>query len=386
MSRHYRFREFLPVLLDANPTALFVYDYLESRRNIRGRAYPSLMTIAQELKRSERTIRRCIDLLMSYGVLRLVPYKERVDDEKKVHNSRKVYEFTGKANVNGKIIPLEYEADKPKRLILRMPLRPRKTVHVDTRVQMENESHVDTHVQWTPMSHLSIKRTNNIESFHDVLPEESPIEESPAPQNPPIIELPKTSQLPQVEIEEKRSADIAIVEEKALPKPKGRSKTEKKKSAWFTMTLEQAQTNGCYTHSPHFAELDQHTTKPYWNIISAMVAWNASGKSRDEYLSLLKATDPDGPDDKNAAIRAFNAKVKNACLAWEEWVTDTSPIKVEEMEWIARHWIKSKFKERPAHERYFPVSYEAIANNIAELRAAYQEHLQKLARQSQKAA
>ncbi len=186
MARHYRFREFLPVLLDKNPTALYVYDYLDSRRNIRGRAFPKLQTIAKELKCNERTVRRCLDILLDYGALRIVAYKERVGEEKKVHRAQKIYEFTGNASINGKIIPLEYDqakmqhrSPKARPHWIKRTSQSAKSLNVDTQVHNENNSNVDTHVQWTSVSHISKdKRTSSIDSLQEVLHVDLPIKDS----------------------------------------------------------------------------------------------------------------------------------------------------------------------------------------------------------------
>lgn len=293
---------------------------------------------------SERTIRRLNDSLVLAGFLSI---KSGKLGESNTYNFSRLFDAC-------------YEvAEKDGWLKRQQDTVSKSNYQLDNVVQLGGQE--------CPTVRTRVSNSKRKDIFKDIKAKESAL------QPEPIIELPKTPQLPQAEIENSDSP-LPSVEEKKKPSP--RPKKQEPESIWFTMSLEKAKESGLYTHSKTFDGKDPSQTKPYWNLIAGMIAWNKIGKPWQEYMSLLKGKE----------IAAFTKQIKNACLAWEEYSDPEDPITVEELEWIVSYWHFQQMDDKQAKERYFPVSGKAVENNISALRARYRLHIKSLASHHREAA
>ncbi len=154
------------------------------------------------------------------------------------------------------------------------------------------------------------------------------------------------------------------------PEPVVDRKTKRKTpiSAWFGMTLPQAKEQGLFPQTnpqaaQRFANCSD-TTKPYWELIARMIAHNDVGAHKwQDYVSTLR----------NGALAAFNKRVKQACLAYEAYSDGDDPITIDELAWMIVHWMNTEFPEKTVSERKFPISQDALANNLPKLRFAYKQ-------------
>ncbi len=149
---------------------------------------------------------------------------------------------------------------------------------------------------------------------------------------------------------------------KPIDKPV-KGKKSKPESLLFPLTLSQCKTLSLYTHDEIFeariasGEYNVDRFKPYYHLVGSMIAQNECNVPLQPYLDTLKSSP--------AAMKAFNAKIKNALLVWETYHQD-NPITVEEMVWIFLEW------RRVYPEMNYPTSIEAIEHNGQTLRTRYQ--------------
>lgn len=104
-----------------NHTAFFLLVDFSIRMNNRGRCWPSVNTLANELGCHRSTIIRAINMLVEIGAVRKVAIEERVGKEKKAYQSQNVYELQAKFVAGDEIISLLYvndeTADEPNSIV-----------------------------------------------------------------------------------------------------------------------------------------------------------------------------------------------------------------------------------------------------------------------------
>lgn len=164
------------------------------------------------------------------------------------------------------------------------------------------------------------------------------------------------------------TAQPAQLDPKPKPDDDPKSKRKTPISAWFGMTLPQAKEQGLFPQTnPQAAQRFANctdTTKPYWELIARMIAHNDVGAHKwQDYVSTLR----------NGALAAFNKRVKQACLAYEAYSDADDPITIDELAWMIVHWMNTEFPEKTVSERKFPISQDALANNLPKLRFAYKQ-------------
>jgi hypothetical protein len=71
--------------------AYLVYSYLAFRANAQGRCWPTVLGIADELRRSRTTVRKCLDMLLGYGLI--------TETEEAGHGKRTVYQVLAARSV-----------------------------------------------------------------------------------------------------------------------------------------------------------------------------------------------------------------------------------------------------------------------------------------------
>lgn len=81
---------------------------LALRSNGRMRCFPSLDTLVADTGKSISVVNEAKKWLKAHGAFALVPYKLRVDEEKKLPVRQHVYQLTGILKIDGKVIPYLY--------------------------------------------------------------------------------------------------------------------------------------------------------------------------------------------------------------------------------------------------------------------------------------
>lgn len=132
----------------------------------------------------------------------------------------------------------------------------------------------------------------------------------------------------------------------------------KPKSILFSLTYAQLD------EKPDTAKGETDKTKPFWDLVAAMYCWNDNNMKWTVYSKLASPKE----------IAALAKKIKTTCLALDAWHLD-NPFTVAEFKWIVNFWYIHKFKGTKDEDKRFPVSQEAIENNMASLRVAYKLYL-----------
>lgn len=100
---HWQFRTFRKYMDSA---ALDVLLMLSTHINVRGRCWPTVRTLAEEIGCSTNTVEKGKRWLIEHCAIELVPYTERSGaQEKNLSASRHIYQLTGMIEVEGKQYP-----------------------------------------------------------------------------------------------------------------------------------------------------------------------------------------------------------------------------------------------------------------------------------------
>ncbi len=85
-----------------------VLTFLMLHANVRNRCWPSVRTIAARMHKSTATINKAKQWLIKAGAIKIVPIKERSEEEKALSRRLHIYQLTGEFLIEGKKYPYFY--------------------------------------------------------------------------------------------------------------------------------------------------------------------------------------------------------------------------------------------------------------------------------------